>query len=109
MATQAAIDSVKIQLADEAEELGIDEIVIESWLDSGLSETKSILAGWRAIAAKTVGTEDVSESGSSRTIRLHERAVEMVRDWQARSDAEDQQTGTLPAKQRGASRTFIRV
>ena len=109
MADQAAIDSVKIQLADEAEELGIDDIVIESWLDSGMTQTKSILAGWRAIAAKTVGTEDVSESGSSRTIKLHERAVELVRDWQARSDAEDQQAGTLPAKQRGASLTVTRV
>ena len=63
MADQAAIDSVKIQLADEADSLGIDDVVIESWLDSGLSQTKAILAGWRAIAAKTVGTEDVSESG----------------------------------------------
>ena len=109
MATQAAIDSVKIQLADEAEDLGVDEIVIEGWLDSGLSQTKAILAGWRAIAAKTVGTEDVSESGSSRTIKLHERAVELVRDWQARADAEDQQSGTLPVKPNGASRTFQRV
>lgn len=109
MATQAAIDSVKIQLADEADDLGIDDIVVESWLDSGLTQTKAILAGWRAIAAKTVGTEDVSESGSSRTIRLHERAVELVRDWQARADAEDQLSGTLPAKAHGASRTSSRV
>ena len=109
MAEQAAIDSVKIQLADEAEDLGIDEIVIESWLDSGLSETKSILAGWRAIAAKTVGTEDVIESGSSRTIRLHERAIELIRDWQARADAEDQLSGNLPAKQHAKLYTSTRV
>lgn len=109
MADQVAIDSVKIQLADEADSLGIDDVVIESWLDSGLSQTKAILAGWRAIAAKTVGTEDVSESGSSRTIRLHERAVELIRDWQARADAEDQLTGTLPVKAVGASRTAVRV
>jgi len=109
VADQAAIDSVKIQLADEADSLGIDDVVIESWLDSGLSQTKAILAGWRAIAAKTVGTEDVSESGSSRTIRLHERAVELIRDWQARADAEDQLTGTLPVKAVGASRTAVRV
>lgn len=109
MADQAAIDSVKIQLADEAEDLGIDEIVIESWLDSGLSETKSILAGWRAIAAKTVGTEDVSESGSSRTIRLHERAIELIRDWQGRADAEDQLSGNLPAKAHAKLYTSSRV
>ena len=109
MADQATIDSIKIHLADEATDLGITDDVIGAWIDSGLTATKSILAGWRAIAAKTVGTEDVSESGSSRTIRLHERALELVRDWQARADAEDQQLGTLPAKQHGSSRTATRV
>lgn len=109
MAEQAAIDSVKIHLADEAVDLGITDVIIGGWLDSGLTQTKSILAGWRAIAAKTVGTEDVSESGSSRTIRLHERALELVRDWQARADAEDQQAGTLPAKQFARQYTITRV
>ena len=109
MASQATIDSVKLHLADESEDLGITEEVISTWLDSGLSTTKTILAGWRAIAAKTVGTEDVSESGSSRTIRLHERAVELVRDWQARSDAEDQQSGALPAKQHARQYVVTRV
>lgn len=109
MADQAAIDSVKIQLADEAESLGIDDTIISSWLDSGLTQTKAILAGWRAIAAKTVGVEDVSESGSSRTIRLHERAVELIRDWQARADAEDAAAGTLPAKQFARLHTSVRV
>lgn len=109
MADQATIDSIKIHLADEATDLGITDDVIGGWVDSGLTTTKAILAGWRAIAAKTVGTEDVSESGSSRTIRLHERALELVRDWQARADAEDQQSGTLPAKAHGASKTITRV
>ena len=109
MATQAAIDSVKIQLADEASTLGITDILIGNWLDSGLTQTKAILYGWRSIAAKTVGTEDVSESGSSRTIRLHERAAALIIDWQARADAEDQQTGTLPAKAAGKFYTAVRV
>ena len=109
MADQAAINSVKVQLADEASALGITDILIGNWLDSGLTQTKTILHGWRAIAAKTVGTEDVSESGSSRTIRLHERALELVRDWQLRADAEDQQTGTLPAKQYAKLYTSTRV
>jgi len=109
VADSAAISSVKLQLADEAEDLGIDDTIIETWLDSGLSQTKAILAGWRAIAAKTVSTEDVSESGSSRTIRLHERAVELVRDWQARADAEDAASGTGIAKPHAASRTATRV
>lgn len=109
MADSAAINSVKIQLADEVTDLGITDILIGNWLDSGLTQTKAILYGWRAIAAKTVGTEDVSESGSSRTIRLHERAIELIRDWQARADAEDQQTGTLPAKQSARIYTSTRV
>lgn len=109
MADQAAIDSVKVHLADEAESLGVDDTVIETWLDSGLSQTKTILAGWRAIAAKTVGIEDVSESGSSRTIRLHDRAVALITDWQARADAEDQLSGTLPVKKHGVSLTAQRV
>lgn len=89
MADQSAIDAVKLQLADEAEVLGVTDSVIGTWLDSGLTVTKTTLAGWRAIAAKSAATEDVSESGSSRTIHLHERAVEMVRDWQSRADYED--------------------
>lgn len=109
MAEQAAIDSVKIHLADEAVDLGITDEVIGGWIDSGLTQTKAVLSGWRAIAAKTVGTEDVSESGSSRTIRLHERAIELIRDWQARADAEDQQSGTLPAKQFARLHTSVRV
>lgn len=109
MADQATIDSVKLHLADEALDLGITDEVIGSWIDSGLSQTKTILAGWRAIAAKTVGIEDVSESGSSRTIRLHDRAVALITDWQARADAEDQQSGTLPAKQHSRLYTGIRV
>lgn len=109
MADQASIDAVKIHLPDEAADLGIDDAVITSWLDSGLSTTKSILAGWRAVAAKTVGVEDVTESGSSRTNRLHERAAEMIRDWQARADAEDAATGALPPKAHAKVYTVVRV
>lgn len=89
MADQSAIDSVKLQLADEASDLGFTDQMISDLLDSGLTQTKTILAGWRSIAAKSAATEDISESGSSRTIRLHERALEMVRDWQGRADFED--------------------
>ena len=109
MADQTTIDSVTIQLATEAADLGIDDSLIGVWLDSGLSPTKAILAGWRAIAAKTVGTEDVSEAGSSRTIRLHERAMALVIDWQARADAEDVAAGALPKKLPGRSHTAVRV
>jgi len=109
MATQAAIDAVKIHLPDEAAALGIDDSIVSSWLDSGLSQTKTILSAWRVVAAKTIGVEDVSESGSSRTNRLHERAVEMIRDWQSRADAEDTLAGDLPPKGHAKLYTSVRV
>ena len=109
MADQTSIDAVKIHIADEAATLGIDDAIISTWLDSGLSQTKAVLAAWRAIAAKTVGIEDVSESGSTRTVRLHERALELIRDWQARADAEDALIGDLPPKAHAKSHTSVRV
>jgi hypothetical protein len=109
VADQAEIDAVKIHLANEAADLGVDDAIIGSWIDSGLSQTKSVLAGWRAIAAKTVGVEDVSENGSSRTVRLHERAIELIRDWQARADAEDTVIGVLPPKAHAKVHTAVRV
>ncbi len=109
MATSAAIEAVQIHLPEEAEDLGIDDAVISSWLDAGLSQTKTVLAAWRAIAAKTVSVEDVSESGSSRTNRIHERAIELIRDWQARADAEDAAAGTLPPKTHARIYTSVRV
>ena len=89
MADPTAIAAVRVQLPDEAVALGITDEIIGAKLDSGLSETKTILFALRGVAAKVASTVDVSESGSSRTIRLHERVMEMIRDWQARADAED--------------------
>lgn len=98
MADSAAIAAVKLQLADESIDLGITDEVIGSWLDSGLSRTKAILEGWRVIAAKSASTEDVVENSSSRTIRLHDRAMLMIADWQKRSDVEDAQVAVGPPR-----------
>lgn len=89
MADPAAIAAVKVQLPDEAVTLGVTDAYIAALLDVPTTQTKTILASWRAIAAKTVMVEDVSESGSSRTSRLHENAREMITIWQARADMED--------------------
>lgn len=107
MADSAAITNVQLQVADEAESLGFDDTVISTMLDSGLSETKTILAIWRGIAAKSAAVEDVAESGSSRTTKLFERASQMVTLWQLRDDAESAQAGTLQ-KQRFSSYTIVR-
>lgn len=110
MADQSAIDAVKLQLADEATDLGFTDTIIGNLLDSGLTATKAILAGWQSIAAKSAATEDVSESGSSRTLRLHERAVEMIRTWQAKADLEDKLLLTDPlGRGRFASHKITRV
>lgn len=110
MADQSAVDSVKLQLADEASDLGFTDAIIGALLDDGVTQTKIILAGWQAIAAKSAATEDISESGSSRTIRLHERAIEMIRTWQTRADLEDKLILTDPlGRGRFASHKITRV
>lgn len=109
MAEQAAIDAVKIQLPGEAESFGIDDAIIGAELDTGTTKTKTILTMLRAIAAKSASMEDVSENGSSRTNRLNERVMELIRDWQARADAEDAASGNLPVKQNARVHTAVRV
>lgn len=109
MADQSAIDAVKIQLPDEAADFGVTDTVIGGLLDSGTTQTKTILFALRAVAAKSAGIEDVSENGSSRTARLNERVMELIRDWQARADAEDAQAGTLPVRANAKLHTAVRV
>lgn len=108
MATQAEIDAVRIQLPDEATDLGVTDTIINSEIDS-VGQTKTILFGLRAIAAKIASIEDISESGSSRTIQFHNRIMAMIADWQTRSDAEDAATGKLPPKMNAKIHTSVRV
>ncbi len=109
MAAQASIDAVNLQLPDEAEEMGIDEDVIGAFLDSGLSQTKTILACWRAIAAKASTVTDVNESGSSRSAPVFDRAKQMIDFWQIRSDEEDKAAYTLPVREHATLHTGVRV
>lgn len=109
MADQAAIDAVKLQLPDEAIALGITDQVISGQLDSGTTQTKTILFCLRGLAAKIASVEDVQESGSSRTTRFHDRIMSMITDWQSRSDAEDAQLGNLPPKMPAKIHTAVRV
>ena len=108
MATQAQIDAVRIQLPDESVDLGLTYTIIGSEIDS-VGQTKAILFGLRAIAAKIASVEDISESGSSRTVQFHNRIMAMIADWQARSDAEDAATGNLPPKLNAKVYTGVRV
>ena len=109
MAQQELIDAVKVQLPDEAADLGFTDAIISALLDSGTTQTKAILAGWRMVAAKTATYTDVSESGSSRNMSaLNVNAREMISIWQAQSDKEDTNEGTN-VRQRFASYTATRV
>lgn len=108
MASQAAIDAVRIQLPEESKTLGITDVLISSQLDS-LSQTKTILFFLRAIAAKVASLESISESGSSRTTMFHQNLMSMITDWQARADQEDAMAGTTAPKKPGMSRTVVRA
>jgi len=108
MADDVVIQRVLIQLPEVASDLGFTSVVIGTLLDNGTSETKVILAGWRTIAAQAATMGDVSESSSSRTNPLFDRAAQMIAIWQKRSDDEDIVAGTN-VRQRGASHTAVRV
>jgi hypothetical protein len=109
MAQQADVDSVKAQLPDEADSFGLDDTMISSILDSGSTISQTILAGWRAIAAKTATFTDVNETGSSRNLSiLNANAREMCTLWQTQVDKEMNSAGTELIR-RFASHTMKRV
>lgn len=108
MATAAEIDAVKLQLPDEAEAFGITDQVISDQIDSGKTQTKTILFSLRAIAAKATALEDISESGSSRSQRLHERVLELIRDWTLVETKEELESAVV-AKEAAKIHTAERV
>lgn len=108
MADAAVVSRVLLQLPDEAPEMGFDTAIVNTLLDNGTSENKTILAGWKSVAAKAATMGDVSESSSSRTNPLFDRAAQMIPIWQKRADDEDLAAGTN-VRQRGASHTARRV
>ena len=108
MADQAAIDSVKLQLPDGLDTYGITDTIISTQIDS-TTQTKTILFCLKAISAKIASIEDVSESGSSRTSRFHDRVMAMITNWQHLSDLEDEQLGNLPPKPNAKVYTIVRT
>lgn len=95
MASQTAIAAVQLQIPDEAEELGFDDDAIGVLLDSGLTQSKTILAVLRGISAKISSYEDISESGSSRTVQFFERVKQLIDLWQITVDKEDTASGVV--------------
>lgn len=108
MATPADISAVTLQLPDEAGELGFGSQEIGDLLDSGLSQSRTILAILRGISAKASSFEDVSESGSSRTSRFFENIARLIEIWTQTVKDEDLAGGTV-AKESARIYTAVRV
>lgn len=108
MASSAEIAAVTLQVPDEAESLGFDAPAISDLLDSGLSQTKTILAVLNGMAAKSASIEDVSESGSSRSSKFFDNLKMLIDYWQGRADKEDVVAGTA-AKANARVYTAVRV
>jgi len=108
MASDAAIQAVKLQVPDEAEELGFDDAAIGNLLDSGLSQSRTVLAVLRGISAKASSFEDISESGSSRTSRFFDNIKQLIDVWAQTVKDEDLAAGTV-AKESARIYTSVRV
>ena len=108
MATEAAIKAVQLQIPDESEELGFDDAAISALLDSGLSQSRTILAILSGISAKASSFEDISEAGSSRTSRFFDNVKALIDFWNQKVKDEDLGTGTV-AKESARIYTAVRV
>jgi len=108
MATEAAIKAVQLQIPDESEELGFDDAAISALLDSGLSQSRTILAILSGISAKASSFEDISEAGSSRTSRFFDNVKALIDFWNQKVKDEDLATGTV-AKESARIYTAVRV
>jgi hypothetical protein len=108
VASSSNIAAVQLQIPDEAVSLGFDDNAISVLLDSGLTQSKTILAVLRGISAKVSSYEDVSESGSSRSVQFFERVRQLIDVWQSVVDKEDVVAGTS-AKAGARIHTSVRV
>lgn len=108
MADATAITAVRLQIPEEAEELGFNDEAISALLDSGLSQSRTILAVLRGISAKAASFEDVSESGSSRTSRFFDNIKSLIDVWTQTVKDEDLAAGTV-FKESARIYTSVRV
>lgn len=95
MADAAVITAVKAQIPDEAADLGFDDSVITALLDSGLSQSKTILAVLRGMSAKSVGmASSITENSSSRTVDFFNNLARLIEVWTQTVKDEDVAAGT---------------
>lgn len=90
MASAGDILIVQNNLPTEAEAAGWDEAKITSYLDAGLTPSKTIREWWSFRAAATSSYVSVSESGSSRSLSdIHKQALAMLQYWDKRIAEEE--------------------
>lgn len=95
MADPSAIAAVTLQLPDEAEELGFNAAAIGTLIDSGLTQTKTILTVLRGMSAKVAGiATSISENSSSRSTDFFNNLKSLIDYWQIVADKEDITVGT---------------
>lgn len=95
MADTATVTAVKLQIPDEAESLGFDDVAIAALLDSGLTQSKTILAVLRGMSAKAASmASSITENSSSRTVDLFNNLQRLIDIWVQVVKDEDVIAGT---------------
>ena len=95
MADAAVVTAVKLQIPVEASDLGFDDVAIAALLDSGLTQSKAILAVLRGMSAKAVGmASSISENSSSRTVDFFNNLSRLIDVWTQVVREEDVAAGT---------------
>lgn len=109
MADAATITAVKLQVPDEATDFGFDDVAIGALLDSGLSQSKTILAVLRGISAKASSmATSISENSSSRSVDFFNNIKQLIDVWTQVVKDEELATGVV-AKESARIHTAVRV
>jgi catalase (peroxidase I) len=109
VADTAVVTAVKLQLPTEAEDLGFDDAAISALLDSGLTQSKAILAALRGMSAKAASmANSITENSSSRSVDFFNNLKQLIDVWTQVVKDEDVQAGTN-AKEGARIYTSVRV
>lgn len=109
MADAAVVTAVKLQVPDEAESLGFNDAAISALLDSGLTQSKAILAVLRGMSAKAASmASSITENSSSRTVDLFNNLQRLIEIWTGVVREEDITAGTH-VKEGARIHTAVRV
>lgn len=109
MADAATVTAVKLQIPDESEDLGFNDAAISALLDSGLTQSKTILAVLRGTSSKAASAaSSITENSSSRSVDFFNNLKLLIDYWQGVVDKEDIIAGTT-AKEGARIYTSVRV